>query len=105
MIMFGYLDFFFFWTVPSIFWVVPLFVCVVFFFFFRADLTSDRYWRSPPDPLLSSSSLVEFVVLDCEPAEFSGGGGGGGGGKEWGATGSEVALWEVVVRLFVYLLR
>ena len=33
MIMFGYLDFFFFWTVPSIFWVVPLFVCVVFFFF------------------------------------------------------------------------
>eukprot|EP00904_Undaria_pinnatifida_P005794 jgi/Undpi1/2344/HiC_scaffold_13.g05727.m1 len=66
-----------------------------------ADLTSDRYWRSPPDPLLSTNSLVEFVVLDCEPAEFSGGGGGGGGGKHGGtgATGSQVALWEVVVAL------
>lgn len=69
----------------------------------RAELPADRYWRAPPDPLLSASSLAEFVVLDCEPADgFAGGGGGGGGGKKGAAGaaaagGGNKALWEVVV--------
>ncbi|CAM9543953.1 unnamed protein product, partial [Ectocarpus sp. 12 AP-2014] len=74
-----------------------------------ADMPADRYWRSPPEPLLSASSLTEFVVLDCEPADgFSaagGGGGGGGGGKKGRSAASLAAgtknmrLWEVVVAL------
>ncbi|CAN0253120.1 unnamed protein product [Pylaiella littoralis] len=74
-----------------------------------ADMPADRYWRSPPDPLLSASSLSEFVVLDCEPADgFSTGGGVPGGGasskkKSPAAAGGPAAekksLWEVVVAL------
>lgn len=63
-------------------------------------MPADRYWRAPPDPLLSASSLAEFVVLDCEPADGFGGGGGGKKGATAGAggvAGGNKSLWEVVV--------
>lgn len=82
----------------------------------RAEMASDRYWRLLPETLLSAASMVEFVVLDCEPADggmasssvsqrraSSGGGGkrasgrGRGGGGKVAGTGGEVALWEAVV--------
>lgn len=72
-------------------------------------MTADRYWRLTPDPLLSAASLVEFVVLDCEPANgysssssvaLSGASGGGskrgkGGGGD--AAAPALPLWEAVV--------
>lgn len=65
-------------------------------------MPADRYWRAPPDPLLSASSLAEFVVLDCEPADGFGGGGGkkgapGGAAGVGGGGIKDKALWEVVV--------
>lgn len=61
---------------------------------------ADRYWRAPPEPLLSAASLVEFFVLDCEPADASvEGGGGRKGGARMAVTGAgKVPLWEMVVR-------
>lgn len=67
----------------------------------RAEMAPDKYWRTPPEPLLSAASLVEFVVLDCEPVNnyASAGGGSGGGGKKAGAGGptEKTQLWEAVV--------
>lgn len=57
-------------------------------------MASDRYWRSPPEALLSAASMVEFVVLDCEPAEAAAPGGRRGKG---GRSQAAVQLWEVVV--------
>eukprot|EP00903_Cladosiphon_okamuranus_P022089 g20312.t1 len=68
-----------------------------------AEMPGDRYWRAPPEPLLSASSLTEFVVLDCEPADGFGGGGGKGAGKKGAAAagtgGGNKTLWTVVVAL------
>ncbi|KAG5192653.1 NMD3 family-domain-containing protein [Tribonema minus] len=37
-----------------------------------AELTPDRFWRSPLTPLASASSLIEFTVLDVEPVRGAG---------------------------------
>lgn len=76
-------------------------------------MTGDRYWRTTPDPLISAASLVEFVVLDCEPAESGRGGGGGGGGGKRGkgetttgagaGGGTTMPIWEVVVSSFRFV--
>ncbi|CAN0435333.1 unnamed protein product [Ascophyllum nodosum] len=52
-----------------------------------ADMTADKYWRVSTDPLLTASSLVEFVVLDCEPSDYGSRGvsGGGKGASDGGA--------------------
>ncbi|CAH0513878.1 unnamed protein product [Peronospora belbahrii] len=35
----------------------------------KAELPTDRYWKLPFLPLATSSDMVEFIVLDVEPAE------------------------------------
>lgn len=62
---------------------------------------ADRYWRTLPEALLSAASLVEFIVLDCEPVDASvEGGGRKKSGAEMAAAGVGKAppLWEMVVR-------
>lgn len=67
----------------------------------RAEMTADKIWRSAStEPLLTAASLVEFVVLDCEPYGVS----------PRGVRGDEniksrSALWDVVVSPFVYVKR
>ena len=62
-------------------------------------MTADKYWRVSTDPLLTASSLVEFVVLDCEPSDYGSRGvsGGGKGPSDGGAGKESPALWDVVV--------
>lgn len=35
----------------------------------KAEMSSDKYWKSPFLPLESSGGMVEFIVLDVEPLE------------------------------------
>ncbi|CAN0451611.1 unnamed protein product, partial [Discosporangium mesarthrocarpum] len=66
-----------------------------------SDISAEKYWRVPLTPLLSANSLVEFVVLDCEPVtplahghgHRTGAGAGGGAGGE----GKQMVLAEAVV--------
>lgn len=56
-------------------------------------MPADKFWRSAStEPLLTAASLVEFVVLDCEPYGVSPRGGRG----EENIKGKS-ALWDVVV--------